>query len=118
MGSAENRYASGCSKSASAARTAAMTNVEKVQSFPWIAFSTASTTSLGKRMVLFVVGGWTGSESGPLRSPRNTFVLHSVYADSAKKYAMRLQCSSAIMFQGDRNGRILFGLLEQNNGSR
>lgn len=58
--SAENRYASGFSKSASAARTAAMTNAENVQSFPWIAFSTDSTTSLGKRMVLFVVGGVDG----------------------------------------------------------
>ncbi len=43
-----------------AARTAAMTKAENVQSFPWMAVSTCSITSLGKRMVLFVVGGIDG----------------------------------------------------------
>ena len=60
MGAAAIRYASGWLKSSSAARTAAITNAENVQSFPWIACSTASTTSFGKRMVLFVVGGVEG----------------------------------------------------------
>ena len=40
---------------------------EKVQSFPLIACSTASTTSFGKRMVLFVVGGVEGILKLPMR---------------------------------------------------
>ena len=40
--------------------TAAMTKAEKVQFFPWMAASTFSMTSFGKRMVLLVVGGIEG----------------------------------------------------------
>ena len=43
-----------------ATRTASTTKAEKVQSLPRIAFSTCSTTSLGKRMLLFVVEGTLG----------------------------------------------------------
>ena len=46
--------------SSKAARTAAITKAEKVQFLPWIAFSTSSTTSLGKRIVLLIVGGVDG----------------------------------------------------------
>ena len=48
------------STSSTAARTAAMTKAEKVQSFPWIRDSTRSIRSFGNRMVLFVVGGLEG----------------------------------------------------------
>lgn len=40
--------------------TAAMTKAEKVQFFPWMAASTCSMTSFGKRMVLLVVLGMEG----------------------------------------------------------
>ena len=48
------------STSSTAARTAATTKAEKVQSFPWIRDSTRSIRSFGNRMVLFVVGGIEG----------------------------------------------------------
>ena len=48
------------SSSANAARTAAITKLENVQSFPWIACSTCSTTLEGKRTVLLTVGGLSG----------------------------------------------------------
>ena len=47
-------------RSSKAARTAAITKAEKVQSFPTITASTAAITSLGNRIVLFVVGDWLG----------------------------------------------------------
>ena len=60
----ENKYKIGqerdSSRSSSAWRTAAMTNAEKLQSLPRMASSTCKITSLGKRMVLFVVGGMDG----------------------------------------------------------
>ena len=40
--------------------TAAITKAENVQSLPFIAFSTLSITSFGKRMVLLVVAGTDG----------------------------------------------------------
>lgn len=48
------------SRSSIAALTAAITNAEKLQSFPQITFSVLSIKSLGKRMVLLVVGGTVG----------------------------------------------------------
>lgn len=55
--------------SSNAARTAAITKAEKVHSLPLMAFSTASTTSLGKRMVLLVVGGVVGILKQPIIYP-------------------------------------------------
>ena len=46
-------------KSSNAARTAAITNAEKVHSLPFIAFSTPSTTSLGNLIVSLIVGGFS-----------------------------------------------------------
>ena len=48
------------SKFSSAHRTASTTKAVKVQSLPWIWASTCSITSLGKRMLLLVVGGTAG----------------------------------------------------------
>ncbi len=48
------------SNSSKAARTAAITKAEKVQSFPRMASSTCSITSFGNRMVLLVVSGMEG----------------------------------------------------------
>ena len=52
--------------SSSAFLTAAITNAENVQSLPCMAFSTSSMMSLGKRMVLFVVGGIDGILKFPM----------------------------------------------------
>lgn len=62
-------------RSSSAARTAAMTKAEKVQSFPRMASSTCSMTSFGNRTVLLVVGGTDGNLNDPTKTPRNTVVL-------------------------------------------
>lgn len=43
-------------------------------------------------MVLLVVGGVAGILNLPITIPRNTFVLHSVYAILNHKYALHLQC--------------------------
>ena len=52
--------------SSRAIRTAAITKAEKVQFLLWIAFSTSSTTSLGNRMVLLIVGGVDGIWNLPI----------------------------------------------------
>ena len=88
------------SRSSNAIRTAAMTNAEKVQSSPWMACSTASTTSEGKRMVLLTVGGVFGILNLPIRIPRNTIVLQKFYGKICRKYALQLQCISGIMCMG------------------
>ena len=62
-------------KSSRAARTAAITKAENVQSLPLIAFSTSSTTSVGKRIVLLVVGGVVGILNFPMEIPRNRHEL-------------------------------------------
>lgn len=48
-----------------------MTKAENVQFLPWMAASTSSTTSDGKRMVLLVVGGVEGILNFPINLPRN-----------------------------------------------
>lgn len=53
-------------KSSNAARTAATINAENVHSLPLIAFSTSATTSLGKRIVLLMVGGVSGILNFPI----------------------------------------------------
>ena len=58
-----------------AALKAAITNAEKVQSLFLIKFSTSKMISLGKRMVLLVVGGVDGILNVDITYPRNTFVI-------------------------------------------
>ena len=58
-----------------AALRAAITNAEKVQSLFLIKFSTSKMISLGKRMVLLVVGGVDGILNFDITYPRNTFVI-------------------------------------------
>ena len=57
-------------------RAAAMTNAEKVQSFPAMAFSISSMTSLGNRMVLLVVAGVLGISNPAMPSPRFCFMQY------------------------------------------
>ena len=81
-------------KSSRAARTAAITKAEKVQSLPLIAFSTPSTTSLGKRIVLFTVGGFSGILNLPIADTSISIAvaLLLAYGIGGGKYALRLQC--------------------------
>ena len=64
-------------KSSNAARTAATTKAEKVQSLPRIAASISSSISLGKRTDLFVVGGTLGILKAIVLTC-NTFYMTSV----------------------------------------
>ena len=70
-----------------------MTNAEKVQLLPSIAFSISSMMSLGKRIVLLVVGGMDGTLNFLIRSPRNTSALQLVLSERPLVYALQLYCN-------------------------
>ena len=81
-------------KSTNAARTAAITKAEKVQSLPLITFSTSSTTSLGNLIVLLTVGGVSGILNLLINYPSVSiaFALHLAYGKISNKYALQMQC--------------------------
>lgn len=91
--------------SSNAARTAEITKAEKVQSLPFMASSTLAIMSLGKRMVLFVVGGTDGIlKFDKQESPRNTIVLRIVCTDDTIKSALQTQCQSVIIHLIEERG--------------
>ena len=80
--------------SSKAARTAAITKAENVQFLFWIAFSTPSTTSLGKRIVLLIVGGVDGIWNLPMDVSSQyiciTISLYHYFSKVCIAFAMQL----------------------------
>lgn len=88
-------YSSDSFRSSKAFLTAAMTNAEKVQEVPRMAFSTSSTTSLGKRTVLLVVGDAEGILN--LLIVSSQYNLYYKYYISKKMKSMHCICNAYVV---------------------
>ena len=73
----------------SATLTASITNAEKVQFLPCIAFSICSITSFGKRMHLLVVGGTEGILNSLI--DHHSFVT-LLYCKMSELYVLQMYC--------------------------
>lgn len=85
-------------RSSRAARTAAITNAEKVHSFPLIAFSTSSTMSPGKRIVLLTVGGFSGILNFPIAAPSKALQLYCYHFIAEWRANMHCVCNAYLLY--------------------
>ena len=93
----QERYWHCAARRGSATRTASTTKAENVQFFPWMTSSTFCKTSVGKRMVLLVVGGVDGILKVAIFIPRNTIVLLLLYEYIIKLSALQTQYKYAML---------------------